>query len=90
MVSLILCSPLIEILLYLCIFVTALQSSSLNILQNKHMPSLSLSFQKYILSFRNLNTICHQGCTINISQQKPNFDPEEQLRYVDVNYFVNC
>ena len=31
-----------------------------------------------------------QGCTINIFQQKPNFDPEEQLCYVDVNYFINC
>ena len=31
-----------------------------------------------------------QGCVVNIFQQKPNFNPEEQLRYVDVNYFINC
>ena len=31
-----------------------------------------------------------QGCTINMFQQKSNSGPEEQLRYVDVNYFINC
>ena len=30
-----------------------------------------------------------QGCTINIIQQKPNLDSEEQLRDVDVNDFIN-
>ena len=32
-----------------------------------------------------------QGCTvtINIIQKKPEFDPEEQLRDVDVNDFIN-
>ena len=28
-----------------------------------------------------------QGCTVNI-QKKPEFDPEEQLRDVDVNDFI--